>query len=33
VGQGIYTSIAVDSSGKVSIAYYDATDGDLKFAR
>lgn len=33
VGQGVYTSIVADANGKVSIAYYDATDGDLKYAQ
>jgi hypothetical protein len=32
IGNGIYASIVADSTGKVSIAYYDFTSGDLKFA-
>lgn len=32
IGNGVYTSIAVDSSGKAYISYYDATDQDLKYA-
>jgi len=32
IGNGIYTSIVSDSNGKARISYYDATEGDLKFA-
>lgn len=33
IGNGIYTSIVADSDGKSRISYYDATEGDLKFAK
>lgn len=32
IGNGVYSSIVVDSDGKVYISYYDATDKDLKYA-
>jgi len=33
IGHGIYTSLVVDAQGKARIAYYDDTDGDLKYAQ
>ncbi len=32
VGQGIYAAITVDSKNRARVSYYDATDGDLKYA-
>ncbi len=31
-GRGLYTSIAVDANNRPNIAYYDAVNGDLKYA-
>jgi len=31
--QGYYLSLALDNLGRASVAYFDGTDGDLKFAR